>query len=205
MTDHSAAPTTHTLALKIYPIVVGIMAIAIAILMALQLGGGRGSTRTDGELDPERLGSEIPITPPERAVNVNQPLALPDVDPAIAATSNLRISNQTPYPLRVVLRSRQVDPTTGAIANFSAQDLNQVRYATPVHWDFAPEEGSQSGLLVSLPEQPLTLQTGDVLMAFTQDGSQLYWGPYIVGASNANLQWYDSSQEWQLILTTASP
>jgi len=73
-------------------------------------------------------------------------------------------------------------------------------YDEPIHWDFAPQEGSTSGLILSLPEQTLQLQPGDILVAFAQDGSRRYWGPYVVGETPAP-RWQASEAEWQLILT----
>ena len=69
----------------------------------------------------------------------------------------------------------------------------------PTHWDFAPQEGSQTGLLLSLPQDDLRLRNGDVLVAFALDGSRRYWGPYVVGETAAPTQRTPSS-EWTLVL-----
>jgi hypothetical protein len=69
----------------------------------------------------------------------------------------------------------------------------------PAHWDFAPQEGSEKGLLLSLPDGKLQLSKGDVIVAFAQDGSRRYWGPYIVGETPLPM-WDSQQKEWWLIL-----
>jgi hypothetical protein len=109
--------------------------------------------------------------------------------PVVPAVKNgLRVSNQSPYALRVVLLSHQ-----------SSSSPSAKRDRPPAHWDFAPSEGSQNGLLLSLPSEKLTLKPGDVLVAFALDGSRRYWGPYIVGETAAPTQ-ARSTLEWQLLL-----
>lgn len=112
----------------------------------------------------------------------------PSVDPR---TDILRISNQTQYPIRVVLRSHR-NPNHPA-------PTNTPHFKEPVHWDFAPEEGSIEGLKVSLPSGRLRLYQGDVLMAFALDGSQKYWGPYVVGDTSQPIQ-KNGASEWQLVI-----
>lgn len=102
----------------------------------------------------------------------------------------LRVSNQTEQPLRVAL-------LTQSATNSSA--TSKPKYGEPVHWDFAPGEGSSQGLILSLPEGNLKLHKGDVIVAFAQDGSRRYWGPYVVGETDAPLLNRKTS-EWQLIL-----
>lgn len=99
----------------------------------------------------------------------------------------LRLSNQTDQPVRVALMARQVSST------------GQPAYNDPAHWDFAPGEGSRQGLLLSLPESNLKLKEGDILVAFAQDGSRRYWGPYVVGETAAPT-WNRQTSEWQMIL-----
>ncbi len=106
-------------------------------------------------------------------------------------TDVLRISNQTPYPIRVVLRSH-LDP------NHSNPEGTS-HFKEPVHWDFAPAEGSIDGLKVSVPSGDLQLYRGDVLMAFALDGSQKYWGPYVVGDTNQPTQKGDTAP-WHLVI-----
>lgn len=105
----------------------------------------------------------------------------------------LRISNPTDYPVRVALLARkpgkEVSTGTGS----------QTSYDLPAHWDFSPQEGGTKGLIVSLPSRKVTLRKGDILVAFAQDGSRRYWGPYVVGETPAPV-WSPKSTEWQLVL-----
>ncbi|HCF30750.1 MAG TPA: hypothetical protein DEV81_26955 [Cyanobacteria bacterium UBA11049] len=109
---------------------------------------------------------------------------------ATAISGALRVSNQTEQPLRVALLTRSPN-------NSSA--TNKPKFGEPVHWDFAPGEGSSQGLVLSLPEGNLKLHKGDVIVAFAQDGSRRYWGPYVVGETDAPVLNRKTS-EWQLIL-----
>jgi hypothetical protein len=103
--------------------------------------------------------------------------------------NGLRVSNQSSYAIRVVLLSRQ----RSGLGQAEKGDRQ------PAHWDFAPSEGSQAGLLLSLPKQKLTLAPGDILVAFALDGSRHYWGPYVVGETAVPTQ-SPASLEWQLVL-----
>jgi hypothetical protein len=124
-----------------------------------------------------------PTTAPK---TTTPPMAAPA---AVAPVKNgLRVSNQSPNALRVVLLSHQLSSSPSA-----------KRDRRPAHWDFAPSEGSQNGLLLSLPSEKLTLKPGDVLVAFAIDGSRRYWGPYIVGETAVPTQ-AKSTLEWQLVL-----
>jgi hypothetical protein len=67
----------------------------------------------------------------------------------------------------------------------------------PIHWDFAPQEGRVRGMILSLPQADLRLQPGDILVVFAQDGSRLYWGPYVVGETEIPL-WNQQKREWML-------
>lgn len=128
-----------------------------------------------------------------------------DISPSqadITSTSNkqvkkptpgsLRISNQTNQPIRLAILTQQ------STTKNSSSRKNQ--YNPPAHWDFYPQEGSQKGLILSLPKGNLKLETGDILVAFAQDGSRSYWGPYIVGETSSP-KWNSQTQEWQLTLT----
>ncbi len=119
------------------------------------------------------LGGGLGVTPPLPArpvpTVVSQPLR------------GLRVSNRTKHPLRLVLLARK---GTG--------------YLEPVHWDFAPGEGEREGLLLSLPEGALVLQPGDILVAFSVDGSRRYWGPFVVGSTSKPTR-VGETGEWQLI------
>lgn len=97
---------------------------------------------------------------------------------------SLRVSNQTEYPIRLALLARQPSAKS---------------YGKPAHWDFAPGEGGGNGLVMALPEGKLLLEKGDVLTAFAQDGSRLYWGPYIAGETSSPV-WDSQLGEWHLVL-----
>ncbi len=107
-----------------------------------------------------------------------------------AGSGSLRMSNQTNQPVRLALLSRQ------GLAKGKSVSPNNL----PAHWDFAPQEGNQKGLVLSLPKGSLKLEKGDVLVAFAQDGSRRYWGPYVVGETPLPA-WNSSNKEWQLILS----
>lgn len=139
----------------------------------------------------EPAGSEPEAPPileanPPPAAAPPTPLPPAAVNPAARIPQGLRVSNQTPYPIRLVLLTRE--------AQTQADEFRR-----PVHWDFAPEEGSQAGLLLSLPEGNLKLNSGDVLMAFALDGSRYYWGPYVVGQTSVPTP-QGQPPEWQLVL-----
>ncbi|MHC0066529.1 hypothetical protein ACWATR_27025 [Nostoc sp. UIC 10890] len=104
----------------------------------------------------------------------------------------LRMSNQTNQPVRLALLARQ------SVAKGSG--TKQANYDLPAHWDFAPQEGSEKGLVLSLPQNNLKLEKGDILVAFAQDGSRRYWGPYIVGETQLP-KWNSQNREWQLVLS----
>lgn len=198
--------------LKVYPAILAAVGVAIALLAIGRYWGASEQTLST-DVDPSRLLPDIPTAPAD-PVSVNSaveeqppdqqatPSTAERVDPAVgsAATlsSNLRVSNRTVHPVRVALLS-QADATPASAASTSAAAPAQMTYDLPVHWDFAPGEGSQQGLLLSLPDQNIELQAGDVLVAFAQDGSRAYWGPYVVDQTNLPL-WNEAQQEWQLIL-----
>ncbi|MFB2773311.1 hypothetical protein ACE1AT_29170 [Pelatocladus sp. BLCC-F211] len=102
---------------------------------------------------------------------------------------SLRMSNQTEQPVRLALLARKAGVKSNSKEN----------YAVPAHWDFAPGEGSEKGLILSLPNNKIKIEKGDVLVAFAQDGSRRYWGPYVVGETPAPV-WNPQKQEWELIL-----
>lgn len=106
----------------------------------------------------------------------------------------LRMSNQTNQPVRLALLARQ-----SAVKNSKTNKNNKTHYDVPAHWDFAPQEGSDKGLILSLPQGNLKLEKGDILVAFAQDGSRRYWGPYVVGETSSPA-WNSQSKEWQLVL-----
>ncbi|MBD2291924.1 hypothetical protein H6G06_00135 [Anabaena sphaerica FACHB-251] len=105
---------------------------------------------------------------------------------------SLRMSNQTNQPVRIALLARHLaDKSSSA---------SKTKYNLPAHWDFDPQEGSENGLILSLPEGNLKLEKGDILVAFAQDGSRRYWGPYVVGETSSP-KWNSQTKEWQLVLT----
>ncbi|NEP39141.1 MULTISPECIES: hypothetical protein [Okeania] len=50
-----------------------------------------------------------------------------------------------------------------------------------------------------MPEEKLTLKPGDILVIFAQDGSRLYWRPYVAGETKFPT-WNRETLEWLLIL-----
>ncbi|MEI6444417.1 MAG: hypothetical protein WCO29_15120 [Nostocales cyanobacterium ELA583] len=130
----------------------------------------------------------------ESSYKKNQPMTVTyqvDSHSKTKAVGSLRMSNKTTQPVRLALLARQLSQKS-ATANKTKPDI-------PAHWDFAPEEGSVKGLVLSLPQGNLRLDKGDILVAFAQDGSRRYWGPYIVGETSSP-QWNPQTQEWQLVL-----
>jgi hypothetical protein len=132
---------------------------------------------------------DIDIDPTPKPTVSPQAISSPGAKPRPPKTvpNGLRVSNQSPTAVRVVLLSQK---------NTLAK---QKTYRSPAHWDFAPNEGSQGGLLLSLPEGTLKLASGDVLVAFALDGSRQYWGPYVVGKTSMPNK-ISKSSEWQLQL-----
>lgn len=102
-------------------------------------------------------------------------------DPGGAETAPLRVVNRSDHPLRLVLQVEGGAPRP------------------PLHWDFAPREMGRQGLLLSQPTGALSVQRGDVIVAFALDGSRLYWGPYRVGGA-PQPRWNGRHREWQLAL-----
>lgn len=144
----------------------------------------------------ERVPKDLSVVKPT-AVSLPNPTPTPTVTkpktpakPLAAEAGILRVSNHTQHPVRLALR-----PKLQGIK----QSSNQSEYAEAAHWDFAPGEGGTRGLLLALPDGNLKLNRGDILVAFAQDGSRRYWGPYVVGET-PGLIWNAQSSEWQLIL-----
>lgn len=134
----------------------------------------------------------VSIEPPATVLPAPAPTVVPSATPA--ANQNARpdskmagvpgaliLSNQTDLPVRVALLARGKQAVE------------------PAHWDFAPQEGSTEGLVLSLPEGNFKLKKGDILVAFAQDGSGQYWGPYVVGESDAPV-WDRKLSRWHLTL-----
>lgn len=170
-------------------------------LVGLGLGLFRFSISIE-PLSPEISLPEIdPPVSPEVETGQKRSPTLPTVSPtlptpATSASKNsepstvkagqgaLRVSNPTERPVRVALLSRRRESKT---------------YGEPAHWDFAPMEGGSQGLVLSLPQGNLKLTKGDILVAFAQDGSRQYWGPYVVGETPFPV-WNQQKGEWQLVL-----
>ncbi len=157
-----------------------------------------------------KIGAIIPETAPSELKSNKLPAkpSTPLVSPAPAIAQDsagstqpttiagqqglLRISNQTEQVIRVALLIKKSSKSgTGTDT--------QALYEPPAHWDFDPGEGSEKGLVVSLPKRNLKLKPGDILVAFAQDGSRQYWGPYVVGATPAP-SWEPKAREWDLVL-----
>ena len=132
----------------------------------------------------EKLSPTLPKPSPQLPTPTPSPTK--NLDPAALAARQgaLRVSNLTQHPVRVALLARQ----KGSKA-----------YREPAHWDFAPMEGGSLGLILSLPQDNLTLEKGDILVAFAQDGSRVYWGPYVVGETPSPV-WNPKQGEWRLVL-----
>ncbi len=113
-----------------------------------------------------------------------------------APSGKLRVSNRSEHPLRLALRLKS-EKLRGDKYNEKVSQRD--RYETPAHWDFYAGEGRDRGLVVALPNRSLHLSKGDVVIAFAQDGSRRYWGPFIVGETD-NPIWDPATQEWKLVL-----
>ena len=127
-----------------------------------------------------------------------EPAAPPKIekpDPAAIAAKQggFRIRNRSDHPVRIALLSRKPKE------NSAKSGEPPTGFATPAHWDFAPQEGSDAGLLVALPNRSIQLRRGDVVVAFAQDGSQRYWGPFVVGETDRP-DWNAQAAEWELTL-----
>jgi hypothetical protein len=120
------------------------------------------------------------------------PTTNPTTSPTVIMTrgsGSLRIRNRSAHPVRVAVLLRSVKASTD----------DQSSYDPPAHWDFAPWEGRERGLLVALPSRTVRIKKGDVLVAFAQDGSQRYWGPFVAGETKQPL-WNATSEEWEMVL-----
>ena len=124
--------------------------------------------------------------------------------PAVARTleepsfrsGKLRVSNRSEHPVRLALRVK-AEKAQGD--KYNEKIASPLKYEQPAHWDFYAGEGGDRGLVVALPSRSVYLRRGDVVFAFAQDGSQRYWGPFIVGETD-NPIWNARSSEWQLVL-----
>ncbi|MEX0269538.1 hypothetical protein AB3R30_10365 [Leptolyngbyaceae cyanobacterium UHCC 1019] len=187
----------------------------LAGVVLLTIAGGWSVAQWLFELSPTTQVNALP----ESNLSVSQPTAVSTVLPqaasepaivqknstqknttaakidakAIAAVQGLlRVGNPTDHPVRVAVLLKK--PGGKDAANSS-----QTGYEAPAHWDFDPGEGSEKGLLLSLPNRQIKLKKGDILVAFAQDGSRRYWGPYVVGETSIPA-WTPKVAEWRLTL-----
>jgi hypothetical protein len=113
----------------------------------------------------------------------------PDQSALIPSSGGLVVQNRSPHPVRLVLLSRSEKKPLDS----------QPKDSTPAHWDFAPWEGRLKGVLVVLSERAVRLKPGDVVVAFAQDGSRQYWGPFVVGETSEP-KWDQDTSEWRIVL-----
>jgi hypothetical protein len=128
-----------------------------------------------------------PQTIEPRVVIPPLPSPLPRPSPILGLNEgSLRVGNRSNYSVRVVLLSGR------------GKDIsrNQIE---PLNWDFAPGEGGSEGLILSLPGEQVKITQGDIVFAFATDGSRTYWGPNVVGETDAPF-WDRDRQEWSMIL-----
>ncbi|MGG6297459.1 hypothetical protein ACQ4M4_23945 [Leptolyngbya sp. AN02str] len=186
----------------IYPVVLGLFVLAGLGIWALSrfevsIETGEPSQVPSPELEAAATPTATPsVAAPTASVgstptpaSPNAPEAQPSATQPVVGlrtVGKLRVSNQTNYPIRVALLAQQAS----ALADSTS-------FGEPVHWDFAPQEGSVDGLILALPVSELNLETGDVVVAFAQDGSRRYWGPYVLGQT-VSPRWVDG--EWQLVI-----
>jgi hypothetical protein len=138
---------------------------------------------------PSSVPSSAPT--PTEALQQDSPEVSESKSAKVGARQNvLRIRNVSEQPVRIALLARR--SATGSASRKST-------YGVPAHWDFAPKEGSEKGLVLSLPDGNLKLEKGDILVAFAQDGSRRYWGPYVVGETALPL-WNSAASEWELVV-----
>jgi hypothetical protein len=152
-----------------YPIVLGIALSVLAIGVWQKF-----SSQTE-----RYLPTPVVITQPTPSPNLTK-----EDKPAIAGQGSLRVGNLTEHPIRLVVQSRgNSDP----------------KISEPLNWDFVPGEGGTQGLQLSLPQDRVKVNKGDIIFAFATDGSRMYWGPNIVGDS-ADVVWQGDRHEWSFIL-----
>jgi hypothetical protein len=187
--ENRTKPPTKT---ALLPLILAALVGGSVVFILSQLQFSMWIEPSDRQNEPPVISTNPSATKPTATKPIASPKATtsPIATPAaIAPVKNgLRVSNRSPNALRVVLLSHQ-----------SSSSPSAKRDRRPAHWDFAPSEGSQNGLLLSLPSEKLALKQGDVLVAFALDGSRRYWGPYIVGETAAPTQ-VKSTLEWQLVL-----
>lgn len=192
--------------LKVYPAVIGVLALGLVAVLVSRLEITVQTETAPSDVPTVDISSPSPVDD----LSLRSPLSTePSIAPAspadpqfanaspppanVTLEGKLRVSNPTSHPVRVALLSLQAGDMK------QAETGDRQTYSEPVHWDFAPGEGSQKGLILSLPDGEVQIQTGDVLVAFAQDGSRQYWGPYVLGQTDLPA-WNGDRKEWQLIL-----
>lgn len=187
---------------SVYPavIIVSLLGLVGLVLLGLQFTVSIEPIEPDSSL-PETVPPfqarspadklfSTPLPKPTQQLKQNTPqVSNPQQAIVAKGLGALRMSNQTDQPVRVALLTRAAPSSADGKPN----------YGEPAHWDFAPGEGSRQGLILSLPDGNLKLKNGDILVAFAQDGSRRYWGPYVVGEMSTPI-WNSKTSEWQLIL-----
>ncbi len=123
-------------------------------------------TTSSKPVSPEKgisVNLSTPTNKVEHSSKENTYPVLAERDKSASKAKNqgtLRMSNQTNQPVRLTLLARQ------SVAKGSG--TKQTQYDVPAHWDFAPQEGSEKGLVLSLPQNNLKLEKGDILVAFAK-------------------------------------
>lgn len=173
---------------SVYPaVIIGLLGCVGLILLWLNLNI---SISTETESPPTQSSPRNLSSPPSAVTSTASNSVKKDTKTISSAPTGsqggLRMSNQTDQPVRVALLPKQSTAT-------------KTTYGKPAHWDFAPQEGSTKGLILSLPKGNFKLKQGDILVAFAQDGSGRYWGPYVVGTTSAPV-WDQKTAQWQLTL-----
>lgn len=156
----------------------------------------RSTSESSGSTAQKMVGLTQPTTPSTSKNPVLSQNSTPNRAAASASSVGkqglLRVGNFSEHPVRVAVLLKRVGKAK------AANEADSI-YEPPAHWDFSPGEGQTKGLVLSLPNRTLKLKQGDVLVAFAQDGSRRYWGPYVVGET-VNPNWSSDSSEWQLSL-----
>ncbi len=173
--------------------------IGVTTVIGLGIGSGRLLQAQDGAIGANLKQGNRLSTAQLATVGIT-PGSPPPLDPIAmqgsrsSSTGLLRVGNQSEHPIRIALLNRQ----NGAKTNLQKSQKSSVPNE-PVHWDFAPGEGGYQGLVLSIPQGDLSLQSGDVVVAFAQDGSRRYWGPFVVGETPLPF-WNPKRSEWQLLI-----
>ncbi|MFS8885082.1 hypothetical protein [Synechococcus sp. H70.2] len=184
----SALSLAKRIAQAVAPLLTGEPLLARALQDKVRQGSlGLAATLVWSLVATRGLAAHLMATSPppsSREGGASSVLTSPAVSPTSARTGPFRVGNRTPHPIRLVIllrsSSRLTNPETA-------------------HWDFAPGEGGSQGLLLSLGEEPLQIGPGDIVVAFTLDGTRRYWGPNVVGESLAPF-WDEESGSWSMIL-----